>query len=103
MPAGESGIRVRMAGDEELIGDAGGLVGGGRLGARLLLAHRRLALAKVGDGLVADGDELDVDVLRLELGDARLRLLDGGGVVGAAEAAVAGDHDRPTFFASRVS
>merc|ERR1719231_2100756 len=73
-------------------GDGGGLLGGGGLAARVRGAHRRLALLEVRAALVANGDQLDLDTLALELGDTSLGLLDRVRVVATAQTAVARHH-----------
>merc|ERR1719201_1652647 len=83
-----------VEGGEELRGDLLGLGGGGGLGARHHFADRRLTLLEVGDSLVADADELDLDALGLEGLDALLRHLDRLRVVPAAEATVPSDRNK---------
>merc|ERR1719238_777749 len=78
MPEGRSGTSVRTVGldavdlarvvrGEDLLRALGRLLGGRRLAARDHLADRRLATLEVGAALVADEDQLDLNVLRLEL------------------------------------
>ena len=71
-------------------------------GGQVLGAYRRNLLAsrllKVGDALVANEDEVNIDVLGLELSDARLGLLDGRRVVRAAQTAVASDHHKANLL-----
>ena len=64
-------------------------LGRGHLGAVVLRRELDAAPAEVARDLRADGHDLDLDALRLELLLARLRLLDDVRVVRAAEAAVA--------------
>merc|ERR1719393_12605 len=87
---------ARVVGAEHLAGDLSGLLGGRCVAATHRLAHGRdgvLALVEVLAGLVANGDQLNTDTLRLELGNTVLGLLDNLGVVAAAKAAVARDDE----------
>merc|ERR1719238_180092 len=87
-----------VVGGEQLGGDLERLVGGGGLGARRRLADRRLAALEVGATLVAHQDELSRNALLVELGDTLLGLLDGSGVVRAAQTTVASDDDEANLL-----